>query len=624
MDSLSTKRFFFWFLLICSSYVCIQFFLNAHVMFSVDDFWFAHRSYDYKEKLPYRDFLPYKTTLGYYFLLIPMLAVKGAVGTLIYTKNVIMLVNIIACAITAAWLQRYFSRIAILLSFILILFSDTVLSTSNDIRADLLGYWFSLFCLLSLLEKRYVLAGLFLGIGFFITQKVIWYWFASNVALFSYCLYIDRRNFKAILLFNLSIILMIIAYLAFWSYISNWHTVINSVFGEAAIMYKLDTYAQFRKIYWAFITTYNPLLFLWPLTVVSLFISFTHDTTYNKRFFITVFSLTILLLLIPYKQLFPYYLQISIPILLVLFSAFFTWLMQLFTASNLHLKIHLKWVGIILLSYSIIIFTTIISFSLPLVYAFLLALPLLLFLYVFFQARNYHVNTNYFSNLSFAIIFLIGTICPGILLFKKTYLYTDGAYQKANIAAVNQLLKESGDYVAGVELIYNRNQPINGLKHLMIPAIDYLSAPSDKLRPVMLTSLDEDPTATANIIIHTLENSLVKFYVNNYRIQQLPSNIKNYLHLHYAHWAGSIYLYAPHVAAGKQHIKIKFSGNYLIDSPFKGNISLNGRKRKIGSTITLMKGTYLSKASMYYRLKLIYNTNLLPDKFKADQWNKMI
>ena len=95
-------------------------------------------------------------------------------------------------------------------------------------------------------------------------------------------------------------------------------------------------------------------------------------------------------------------------------------------------------------------------------------------------------------------------------------------YQQANVQATQALLQDGGDYVAGIELIYNKTQPIAGIRHLMGPAIDYLHAPTPQLKEVMLASLYEDPDATVDTVINALKKSSVKFYVNNYRMNALP------------------------------------------------------------------------------------------------------
>ena len=182
---------------------------------------------------------------------------------------------------------------------------------------------------------------------------------------------------------------------------------------------------------------------------------------------------------------------------------------------------------------------------------------------------------------------------------------------------MTQLLDNDSDYVAGIELLYTKTQPIAGLRHLMGPAIAYLYQPNATLRAVMLPSLYEDPNATPATVIAALEQSTVKFYVNNYRMEALPSALKNYLASEYMHWWGSLYTYAPEILPGMQvMVRLKISGNYrvLASSP----IVLNGKTYHRNEIIYLKQGEYLSKSWGVYRLqwlpKISANQNFTNDE----------
>lgn len=169
--------------LFCLAYIGFQLVYINHVAITVDEFWFAHRIYQFKSHLPYRDFSPYKTVLGYYLLLLPMLSGHGLMQPLLYMKNTLALLNGVLFFITSFWLTRFFSKSAVLTSLILIICSEFFLAYSADIRVDLLAYWFCLFSVLFLYENKYALAGMALGIGFLVSQKVLWYIFASDCVL---------------------------------------------------------------------------------------------------------------------------------------------------------------------------------------------------------------------------------------------------------------------------------------------------------------------------------------------------------------------------------------------------------------------------------------------------------
>ena len=620
MTDLSPQKFLTLLCLLCLTYLGFELWFNQYAMLSVDEFWFAHRIHEYKNGLPYRDFSPYKTVLGYYMLLLPMTFSHGIMHTLILTKNVIALGNALILLAASVWLSRFFSRSGVLCSLALLLSMEITLSYSTHIRVDLLAYWFCLFSLLLLLDKRFIMAGILLGLGFATSQKAIWYLFASNIACGVQWLTSARKReiFLSTLQMNLATAAVIISYLFFWSLTSDWHTVINSVFVEASAMYHLDWYDASRELYWFIILAFNPLPFLlWPLTLLSLMMTFPDDHHYAERRFVIVYACTILLCLIPYKQVFPYYMQVTIPVFLVLNAAFFSWLIAaIHQRHQLQYLIDKKFVYGFVGVYLLAVITTVWIMQLPYAYLLLLAIPLsLMSAMPASTCRQLITITASF----------IGLIYP-FALYTTKLIGLNGGYQQANIAAIHTLLEDGTDYTAGIELIYNKTQPIAGLRHLMGPAIDYLYQPSAKIRPVMTAALYEDPTVTSASVIQALQQSQVKFYVNNYRMHALPPTIKQALENTYQHWWGSIYLYAPRIATGKHNVEIKFAGDYILQTPPGSVTVIDGKSYAPGAHLTLAAKTMTVRSSAPFRLQLVpHEKQLQPNPaFQHDEWEKMI
>lgn len=610
---------------LCILYLAFEIFVNSYTILSVDDFWFAHRIYQFKDGLPYRDFAPYKTVLGYYLLLLPMLAKHGLFKTLIFTKNAIALLNSVVFMLGAIWLSRFFSRTSILITLCLLITAEYVLTYSTNIRVDLIGYWFCFFSFLLILENRFWSAGVLLGIGFITTQKAIWFILASNCSLGLYWLCLARHlsTLRNIIKFNTAAVLPILLYLIFWSLLSNFKTVTDSMFYEAAIMYQLTWYNSARILFWSIITLFNPLLFLmWPLTFISILVSYQEDHYYRERFLTVIYALTILFCLIPYKQIFPYYMQVTIPVLMILFSAFFTWLFAIFKSHHvIKLLVPKKYLWLFIICYLFAMVFIWLLFQLPEVYLLLGLVPILLCTYLCNPQQEFSAL---FFNLILSSMILVGGVYPLTLFFIKM-LNTSGAYQKANIRAVNALLKDGSDYVAGIELIYYKTQPIAGMRHLMGPAIDYLTTGDEKLRPVLLPSLYLTPNVSAQTAIADLDRSAVKFYVNNYRMHALPPSIKKYLTAHYDHFWGSIYLYAPYIEQGLQHFEIKFSGNYLIKSTSSHHIIIDGHSYNSHNKLYLQKGNHIAQSDVPFRLNLIPAESIkLNKKFEFDEWEKLL
>lgn len=623
-----TPHFFFSILGICLLYLVTILFYNHYVMLSVDEFWFAHRIYQYKSAIPYRDFSPYKTVLGYYLLLPSMLISSHSImQTLLHMKDAIAFANVLILMSASFWLTRYFSRKSILISLLILISTEIVLSYSTQIRVDLIGYWFCFFALLFILDKRFLIAGILMGLGFAATQKSIWYVLACDGALVMQWIICSRR-FKTILpiiLFNLACAALVALYLGFWSWMTDWQTVLHNVLFDASAMYQLDWYDAARALYWKAILVYNPLIYmLWPATLLTLFITYPEDNAYANRVFIVFMANIILCCLIPFKQIFPYYMQVTIPAAFLLFTACGDWTIGLFTTKQpvqWRVSPLVAWLGLGLYGFATVEVMNLLA--LPLIYLAINIIPLTIVLFATASRKTPSQSRKLFLNLLCCTAIAFGFI-PVVTDVLVRWTNLDGDYQKAQIHAVESLLTPKTDYVAGIELVYNRNQPIAGMRHLMGPAIAYLYHPTNKLKAVMLDSLYEDPQATSSSVIQALDHSSVKFYVNNYRINALPPSIKAYLQSHYAHWWGSIYFYAPQITNGHQLSTIQFTGSYQLDAPRP--VAINDRIIRPGEAIYLSKGTIASSSDAVFRLRLIPDVNEsdLNPHFQEDEWERVM
>jgi len=612
--------------LIALSYLLYQFFYNTYSILGVDDFGFAHAIYEYKNGLPYRDFPPYKTVMGNYLLLLPLLLAKGMISPLIYTKNALAIINAGAFLGAAVWMKRHFSKMAVLSSLILLISAEITLDNSTNIRADLLSYWLCLFSFLWVMENKFILGGLLLGLGFVVSQKVAWYLFASDCALVFYGLKYARnsRYLANIILFNAASLLVVLAYLVLWSSFSNMNTVLHSVFYEAYVMYKLDYYDSSRFFYWMGILRYNPLLFLlWPLILLSLILVPKNDQGYKLRSLILVYALAAFFCLIRHKQVFYYYMLTLLPAFLLLYAAWFSWLYAFFQKKailKLKGRAKLKLWSLITL-YSLSVLYVILIFKISLIYLLMLLTPTAIGVYasapVYFKDK---VRRQILFSLIILSLVFTGLVYPLCALIGHLP-ERNSAYQKAVLGLMDSLLQDGSDYVAGVELVYNKNQPIPGMRQLEIPAIDYLTSQDEKLRPFMsLASLYHTPDASVTSVIANLRKSRVKLYINNYRMHALPPTIQTYLNSVYEQYWGSLYLYAPQVAAGKQQVQIKFAGNYLIEG--QSDILLDGRKYSALTKLNLTEGQHYSYSKQVYRLKLL--PEIEHPAYQLDEWDRML
>ena len=186
------------------------------------------------------------------------------------------------------------------------------------------------------------------------------------------------------------------------------------------------------------------------------------------------------------------------------------------------------------------------------------------------------------------------------------------------------LTEKDGDYLAGIPFLFKKEQPITGMKNLIGPQVEFLSAPSDKLAALLLPSLYLAPASTEQIL-QDLERAPIKVILTNYRTELLPPAILDYLHQHYQHFYGSIYLYAPMVNAPQLNFFLKFPGRYRIEAPIKTRVTIDGKRFHEGQIITLKQGDHLTHAKINYRLALVPEISMsLDPKFRADWWEKMV
>ncbi len=608
--------------LLCVAYFAIQLCFIAYTILSVDDLWLSYHTYQFKSLLPYRDFSPYKTVLGYYILSLPLYFFHGVITPLLYTKAFIAVINTVFLAGTAIWLQKFFPTKAILISLALIIFTQFFINYSTEIRVDIIAYWFCLISVIFIFENKYFLAGICLGIGFAASQKALGYWVATNIAWLAYFLLTNRswQAVRLVIAFNVAAGLSIAAYIAFWAHYSSLHTVLHNVFYEAYVVSEIDSYSSSRFVFWDFILRNNPLYcLLCPLAVLSLFVRPTQDSSYGLRIFITVYAMMILFSFISYKQPFAYNLTVTLPAFYLLYTAFFSWIFALF--DNTRIKIisigKAGAIGLIVL-YLFSLLQLFCKYSLPPAY---LLIGLIAVVIGYFLVSKKEAQTCLL--LVLLITFFTGIIYP---VFRTLDLLPDfnGRYQRYTFNLIQHLLADGSLYVAGEPLFYNKEQTIPGLKHLIVPELEYLYQPTKKLLPVMqLSSLYVTPI-TNQEIISNLQRTPIKLYVNNNRFYQLPPAIKKYLDTQYQHYWSSIYIYAPEVAAGKQEISINFAGHYKVNS--KKAIVLDGKTIEPLTVIQLEKKKYASDSDVIYRLSLVPDDmrGWLDPKYKKDDWEDVL
>ena len=373
-------------------------------------------------------------------------------------------------------------------------------------------------------------------------------------------------------------------------------------------MYHLAWYAKYRELFWHFILNLNPYLFLVaPFTLVS--VLSLKDKQAERRLFCVVTAFVILLCLVPYKQVFPYYMQVTIPAFLLLYASFFSWVGEI---SAHKVKLNASMFLALLSAGVAYCVGLILFFHLPLPYLLILLTPVCLIALV----RTRH-------QAALQLMVLIGVFIGGVYplaLFLNNMFVINGDYQKANLNLVLRLLQPGDDYLAGVEFFYGRNQPIAGMRHLIGPAITYLVHPTPALRDAMTASQYEDPNATEASVIAAIQQSSVALYINNYRLQALPDAIQSVLHQQFRHAWGSVYTYAPLVSPSDKTFRLAFSTQYEILGSHA--VSIDQHVFLAHQTVFLKAGEHVNESAVAFRIARVFAG--LPAVSVPDQTAKLL
>ena len=183
LDRLATRYFHALLAILCLAYFGLNVFYLRTMPLIMDEFTGAFTVYQFSHGIPYVDFTPYKTILGYY-LQLPALMLPGDVwAKIMYVKWEMVLLNGAALFAAAHLLSRHFRRPAILAATLMFLTMSNFLEHGAALRVDMLTAWFGLFSLLALLRGRWIVAGLLLAASFLTSQKGIYYTAATILAM---------------------------------------------------------------------------------------------------------------------------------------------------------------------------------------------------------------------------------------------------------------------------------------------------------------------------------------------------------------------------------------------------------------------------------------------------------
>lgn len=315
---LSERAYAAWALFCALGYCALQIAYLHHLPLVTDELDGAYDVYRLKSQVPYLDFSPYKTVLGYYLQLPALLLGSDVWSGIFWVKYELVVLNT-ALTLLAAWQARpLFSRLALALALPCWLLMSNWLERSSDLRVDTLTAWPGLFSLLCLLKGRPALAGLLAALSFLISQKGIYFIVASGPLLLLGARSPEGR--RAIVRFGVACLGPIALYFGAFSAIASAAKTTKVMFLSHNAIAFGEIYPNIRK-FWRMSLLQNVGLYsLSVLGMIALAAKSKGDLQYRRLF---AYCATLAALLIWHKQPWPYFFVLLAPsAFLVCASAF--------------------------------------------------------------------------------------------------------------------------------------------------------------------------------------------------------------------------------------------------------------------------------------------------------------
>jgi hypothetical protein len=321
MPTIEHRRFRVWLAAIVIGYALLETAYVLRLPVVMDEFDGAYEAYRLRSELPYRNFVPYKTVIGYYIEAIPAALHVDVWTRIIAIKLWLVAINAAVLAASALYLGRIFDRRGVLAALLMLVMCSNFLERSAELRVDMLTAWAGLASLLLLLRSRFVAAGAFCALSFLISQKAAFYFIAADVALAVTWLAVERTRarFRGMVMFNVAFASGILLYIAAWSAVAPARRIVTATFLAAAGP-ALNAAYDIRARFWSQILLRNPVYFL--LSGIAIVMLLRRRQV--SDIFVAVYSFVMLALCAVYSQPWPYFFPMLLVVVYVLHAAWFS------------------------------------------------------------------------------------------------------------------------------------------------------------------------------------------------------------------------------------------------------------------------------------------------------------
>jgi hypothetical protein len=419
--------------LACLLYLLIQALYVPRLPLDMDEFQGAHTVYRLGSLVPYRDFDPYKTVLGYYVQLPPLLLAPSVWTGLLWVKGWMALLNAAVLYAVSVVLAKIYRRAAVALALLMLVAMGTFLERSAALRVDMLTSLCGLASLVLLLRARFSWSGVAAALSFLVSQKGVYFLIAGGAALLCHACFARRsaQTARRVVVFGASALGVLAIYAVPWSLAGSpsslWSATVTA-HGEIALqsLYSLHHF-------WFQTILRNPYFYAVGVFSLGLLAARrTSDPAGDGDWHLWVYGLSMLALCLWHKQPWPYFFVLLIPTFFVLAAA-------LFDAE---------------------------------------------------LARAERAGRGLAA--SFLAVYLVAGVAFPLTRLGAT-LARDSGFQRSTVEIASALLRDGDSYLAGVNLLYDRRQSVPELAWLDARRLSRLSRMDpDGLREI-LARLDASP-----------------------------------------------------------------------------------------------------------------------------------
>ncbi len=493
----------------------------------MDEFAGAYQIHQLREGVPYRDYMPYKTVLGY-ALQLPWLALSSDPFTaMLLVKAGMAMFVAVTVFMVAINLRALFAPQAVLVGILLLFCHSTFLERSASLRVDMLTALFGLVSLLSLLLRRFELAAVIAGTSLLISQKGAYYVLPLAICMVLRFVWLDRsrQGFRQLLRAGAFCAAPLGTYWCGFGLFAGF----GAVFGRVAVSPKAIAFTPLYDVgdYWWQTVFRNPWFYgaaLASAIVVAWGCGRARRSLSNvetsvprsvgeqpwSRCVLLIYTLVVSALCAWHKQPWPYFFVLLLPTLAVLIVAgadrVLAWRLPLSSR-----------VGRVL-------------------YAFIAVLVL-----------------------SLGCAWPLGRV-PRVI-------ERDSTFQRRTLAAAYALLGDAGSYFAGTQLLYDRRH---------VGASSWL----DKRR---LAQIAADP----ELLLGPLVADPPRLLIYTYRLRALPEAVRSWLDTRYVNVAGNLFSRSLRLGPGQSRVEIPYDSDYKV---IAGELSTEGRVYGTGEVLRLSAG----------------------------------